>query len=102
MRRQRDMLQMKEQDKTSEKELTEKNFLEGINSKWDYTEELISKLEERTVEITQTEQKKKKKFFFNKDSLSDFWDNIKLTNILIIGVPKGEVREKGQKNYLKK
>ena len=31
----------------------------------------------------------------NEDSLRDLWDNIKRTNILIIGVPEGEEREKG-------
>ena len=31
----------------------------------------------------------------NEDSLRDLWDNIKHTNIHIIGVPEGEEREKG-------
>ena len=31
----------------------------------------------------------------NEDSLKDLWDNIKCTNIRIIGVPEGEEREKG-------
>ena len=31
----------------------------------------------------------------DKDSLRDLWDNIKRTNIRIIGVPEGEEREKG-------
>ena len=31
----------------------------------------------------------------NEDSLRDLWDNIKCTNIRIIGVPEGEEREKG-------
>ena len=31
----------------------------------------------------------------NEDSLRDHWDNIKHTNIHIIGVPEGEEREKG-------
>ena len=31
----------------------------------------------------------------NEDSLRDLWDNIKHTNILVIGVPEGEEREKG-------
>ena len=31
----------------------------------------------------------------NEDSLRDLWDKIKHTNILIIGVPEGEEREKG-------
>ena len=34
----------------------------------------------------------------NEDSLRDFWDNIKCTNILIIGVPEGEERERAQEN----
>ena len=38
---------------------------------------------------------KKKK---NDDSLKDLWDNIKNTNICIIGVPEGEERDKGAEN----
>jgi len=30
----------------------------------------------------------------NEDSLRDLWDNIKFTNIHIIGVPEGEKRER--------
>ena len=33
-------------------------MLEGINSKFDETEECISKLEDRVVKITEAEQKK--------------------------------------------
>ena len=36
----------------------------------------------------------------NEDSLRDLWDNIKSTNIRIIGVPEGEEREKGSKKIL--
>ena len=38
-----------------------KNALEGINSRLDDTEEWVSKLEDQVVEITQAEQKRKKK-----------------------------------------
>ena len=31
----------------------------------------------------------------NEDSLQNLWDNIKLANIFIIGVPEREEREKG-------
>ena len=41
---------------------------------------------------------KKKKIKKNEDSLRDLWDNIKCTNIRIIGVPEGEEREKGAEN----
>ena len=37
----------------------------------------------------------------NEDSLRDLWDNIKHTNILIIGVPEREERESPRK-YLKR
>ena len=32
------------------------------------------------------------------DSLRDLWDNIKYTNIQIIGVPEEEEKKKGYKN----
>ena len=41
-----------------------------------------------------TEYRKKKE---NEDSLRDLWDNIKSTNICILGVPEGEERETGSK-----
>ena len=51
------------------------------------------------VEITDTEHRKKnEKKKKNEDSLRDLWDNIKCTNIHIIGVPEGE--EKDQRKYL--
>ena len=31
----------------------------------------------------------------NEESLRELWDNVKCTNICIIGVPEGEEREKG-------
>ena len=36
----------------------------------------------------------------NEDSIRDLWDNIKCTNIRIIGVPGGEEREKAMENLL--
>ena len=37
----------------------------------------------------------------NEDSLRDLWDNIKCTNICILGVPEGDERKDGRK-YLKR
>ena len=38
----------------------------------------------------------------NKDSLRDLWDNIKRTNIHIIGVPEREERKKGPEKIFEK
>ena len=38
---------------------------------------------------------KRKKTEKKKESLREFWDNVKCTNIHIIGVAEGEEREKG-------
>ena len=47
------------------------------------------------MEISGVEQNKEKRMKRNEDSRRDLWDNIKCTNIHIIGVPEGEEREKG-------
>ena len=70
-----------------------------INSRFDSTEEWMSILENQVVEITQAEQKTEKKLI--QDSLQDLQDNIKHSNICIIGVPKGEDRKR-TRIYLKK
>ena len=78
-----------------------KNSLEWLNSRVDDTEEWTSELDERLEEINQAEKVKDKRI--KKNNLRDLWDNIKCTNICIIGVPEGEDREtKGQRIYLKK
>ena len=45
------------------------------------------------VEITATEQNIEKRTKRNEDSQRDLWDNIKCTNIHIIGVPDSGERE---------
>ena len=55
-------------------------------------------MEDRAEEITATEQKKENRMKRNEDSLRDLWDNIKGSNICIIGVPEGEEREEGAEN----
>ena len=72
-----------------------KNSLEGINSRITEAEERISDLEDKVVEITTTEQNKEKRMKRTEDSLRDLWDNIKRTNIRIIGVPEEEEKKKG-------
>ena len=45
------------------------------------------------VEITAEEQNKGKTIKRIEDSLRDIWDNIKCTNIRVIGVPEEEEEE---------
>ena len=47
------------------------------------------------VEITSQEQNKVKRMERTEDSFRDPWDNIKYTNIQIIGVPEEEQKKKG-------
>ena len=72
-----------------------KNTLEGINSRISEAEEWISELEDKIVKITSEEQNKVKRMKGTEDSLRDLWDNIKFTNIRIIGVPEEEEKKKG-------
>ena len=46
------------------------------------------------VEITSEEQNNVKRMKRTEDSFSDIWDNIKYTNIQIIGVPEEEEKKK--------
>ena len=72
-----------------------KNTLEGINSRITEAEEQTRYLEDRMVEITAMEQNKEKRIKRNENNLRDLQDNIKHTNILIIGIPGEEERQKG-------
>ena len=47
------------------------------------------------VEIISEEQDKVKRMRRTGDSFRDLWDNIKCTNIQIIGVPEEEEKKKG-------
>ena len=67
-----------------------KNTLEGISSRIIEAEEQISDLEDRMVEITAARQNIEKRMKRNEDSLRDLWDNIKCTNICIIGITEEE------------
>ena len=53
------------------------------------------------VEITPEKQRKVKRMKRTEDSLRDFWNNIKCTNIRIIGVLEEEER-KGMRKFLKR
>ena len=76
-----------------------KDTLEGINSRISEAEEWVSELEDKMVEITSEEQSKGKRMKRAEDSLRDLWDNIKCTNIQIIGVPGEEEKKKEYEKF---
>jgi len=51
------------------------------------------------VEITTEEQNKVKRMKITEDSLKDLWDNIKCTNIRIMGVPEEEKKKGYEKSF---
>ena len=60
----------------------------------------MTELEDRMVEIIAEEPNKGKGMKRLEESLRDLWDNIKCTNIQIIGVPEEEEKKKGnEKNF---
>ena len=79
-----------------------KNSLEGINGRITEAEERISDLVDIIVEITTAEQNKEKRMKRIEDCLRDLWNNIKCTDIRIIGVPEEEEKIKRVRKYLKR
>ena len=66
--------------------------LKAMNSRINSAEEQISDLEDRIIEITQSEEKTKSQRK-KESNIRDLWDNIKQANLRVIGIPDGE--EKG-------
>ena len=52
------------------------------------------------METMDAEQKREKRLKTNEEHLGELWDNVKRTNIHIIGVPEGQEGEKGTENIL--
>ena len=75
-----------------------KNKLERINSRITEAEQ-ISELEDRMVEITAKEQRKKN--LKKQNSLRDIWDNVKHMNIELQGHQKKRGKRKSQRKYLR-
>ena len=91
----KDIEEIKNKQKEMNNTISEiKNILEGTNSRITEAEEQISELEDRMVEITAEEKNKGKGMQIIEDSLRDLWNNIKCTNIRVIGVPEEEEKKK--------
>ena len=61
--------------------------LEGINSRIMEAEDR-SEVEDRILEINETERKKEKQIKRSEDNLRDLWDNVKCSNIGITSLPE--------------
>ena len=59
----------------------------------------MSELEDRMVEITTEEPNKVKRMKRMEDSLRDLWNNIKHTNIQILGIPEEEKKDRVSENF---
>ena len=79
-----------------------KNSIEGIISSITEEEEWTSDQEDKIVETTNTDQNKEKRMKRIEDSLRDFWDKIKCTNIRTIWSQKKKRKRKGLRKYLKR
>ena len=72
--------------------------LEGTNSRLTEAEEQLSEVEDRVEPITEWQKKNKEKRMKRiEESVQDPWDNIKCSNIHIIGVPQGIKKKKKKK-----
>ena len=63
-------------------------------------EDRKSEVEDRMVEINESERRKEKRIKRNEDNLRDLWDNDKCPNIRIIGVPEEEDKKKDHEKIL--
>ena len=60
----------------------------------------ISEVEDRMVEINESESKKEKWIKRKEDNPRDLWDNVKYPNIRIIGVPEEEDKKEDHEKIL--
>ena len=88
----KDLEELKNKHTETRKTVTEiKNTPEGINSRISEAEEQIIVTEDKMVEITSEEQNTVERKKKTEDNFRDLWNNIKHTNIRIIGVPEERV-----------
>ena len=95
----KDLEELKNKQREMNNTITEmKNALEGISNRITEAEERISELEDKMREVSAEEQHKEKRMK-RIDNLRDLWDNIKRTNIRIIGVPEEEKKKRSEKIF---
>lgn len=68
--------------------------LDDFNSRFQQAEEVINKLEDKSIDIILFEEQKRKWLKKKKQGFRDLWNDIKHPNIHVTWVPKEERREK--------
>ena len=79
-----------------------RNTLEATNNRISEAEDRISETEDRMVEINESERKQEKWIQRNEDNLRDLQDDMKHSNIRIIGVPEEEDKRKTLRKSLRR
>ena len=79
-----------------------KNTVEGMKSRLDEAQDRISELEDKVEKNTQKEQEKERRLRKNEEGLWEMQDNMKRSNVRIIGIPEGEEEEQGIENLFEK
>ena len=77
-----------------------RNTLEATDSRIMEAEHRISEVEDRMVEINESERKKETQIERNEDKLRDLQDNMKRSNIRIIGIAEEEDKKKDHEKIL--
>ena len=91
---------MKKQMKDTQSEI--KQNIQGTNSDRKETRTQSNDLEQKKEINIQLEQNEKTRTPKNEERLRNLWDNLKHSNIWIIGMPEGEEEEQEMKTYLHK
>lgn len=74
-----------------------KNSLERFKSRFEQSEGRISELEDKIMEIIESEEQKEKRLEKNEQNFRDLWDTIKQSNTHSEGDSEGEERKKGMR-----
>ena len=90
---------IKEEVKTVQREI--KKNIQKINSEGKETGTQINDLEQKEEINIQPEQNEETRIPKNEERLQNLWDNLKHSNIRIIGVPEGEEEEQETENLFK-
>ncbi|KAK1346576.1 hypothetical protein QTO34_000433 [Cnephaeus nilssonii] len=77
---------------------TIKNTMESFNSRLQEAEDRISELEDQVQKQAQSEQQLEKKIKKQEESLRELRDNMKQSNMRIIGLPEGQEEQQGLEN----